>query len=180
MVTVETDYRVPGVDDPGPDDLEEGTRLVVQGLLTPNGTMAARVAAVQRPDRPGRWLLGEASAGGRRGMIVQTLRGSLPIRTGDDTRIRVPGVEDATLSDVSPGRLIAVSGVSRRGGTVVARIVAVLPRGAARLIGEVVALEDDIIVVESEGGLVEIITADGTFGALCRCRWPHAQQSSSG
>jgi hypothetical protein len=161
-VTDETVYRVPQANDPGPDDLEEGARVTVRGPLASDGTMTASAVIAQPLHSPGRWWLGKASGVGCRGLIVRTLRRRAPIRTGREPMLCVRGVDPTALENVTPCGLNAVRGVAKRQGPPTARIVVVLPDGAARLTGEVVGTKGTSVVIETEGGQVDVATDDGT------------------
>ncbi len=163
IVTGDTVYRVPGVEDPGLSDLEEGVHIVARGTLGADGALTAEVLAIAPAPRPGRWLAGRATAPGDRGFMLRTPRGRVPVHTGERTRFRVPGVEDPSVADLAEGDLVAVRGVERRTGPVRASFVVVLPEGVARVVGTVEGAQGTGLAIATAGGSVTVLTdADTT------------------
>jgi hypothetical protein len=128
-----TEYRVPGVDEPGLADLEIGEPVSVRGRLGDDGGMTACVVTMKPERRPIHWLVGRATAVQDRWLTIRTPLRRVRVHTNEGTRIRVPGVDGATLSDIEPGSLVAVRGAQRTPNVVAAQSVAVLPEGVARL-----------------------------------------------
>ncbi|MBL7064171.1 MAG: hypothetical protein ISS49_08200 [Anaerolineae bacterium] len=163
----ETVYRIPDVEDPGPDDLEVGMRIVARGTLNPDGSLLAQVVTVPQPGPRQGHLRGEVLAIERDTFTVRTARGrqlgrEIQVLTDETTEFRVPGVENPSIADLQVGDKITGEGVREEDGTVRATLVVVLPEQVARLDGEVAAVEGTILVLETLGGTVNVLTDAGT------------------
>jgi hypothetical protein len=86
------------------------------------------------------------------------------VRTTDETRFRVPGVEDATLADLKVGDRIVALGGKDESGDFVAKVVAV-PRRPRRIVvrGEVTAVDEGSFALDTpHRGEVTVIITDET------------------
>jgi hypothetical protein len=154
----ETVVRIPGVEDPGLDDLEVGMRVAIKGTLNLDGSLQAHVVAARAGSRRGR-LRGEVLAVEGDTFTLRTARDrELTVLTDETTEFRVPGVEDPTIVDLEVGDKVAGEGVIEQDGTARATLVAVLPEQVARLAGEVAAIERTTLVLNTPGGQVDVLT----------------------
>jgi hypothetical protein len=161
-VDAETKYHIRGVEDPGLDDLELGIHLIARGTLNPDGSLQAQVVGAEKAGpREGR-LRGEVVAIKGDTFTVHTLRGrDIVVLTDEATEFRVPGVENPTIADLKVGDKVAGEGVAEE-GTIRATLVVVLPDDAARLTGEVIAIDGTTLVVETASGTVNVLTDGDT------------------
>lgn len=162
LVTVHVDegtrYHILGVEDPGLDDLEIGMKIVGRGMLNPDGSLQAQViGAAEAGPREGR-LRGEVVAVEGDTFTVRTERAEIVVQTDEETEFRVPGVENPSIADLEVGDMVAGAGVVREDGTAYATLVVVLPDDAARLAGEVTAIDGATLVLETARGPVDVLT----------------------
>ncbi|MBC7237458.1 MAG: hypothetical protein H5T69_16575, partial [Chloroflexi bacterium] len=129
-VTEETIIRLPGIEEPTLADLKVGKVLSVRGKVLGVGQMEAEVIAPpQRAPRPGNLLeqlkrarqlvgtiRGEISALADEGFTVTNPRGALEVVVNEETRYRIPGVEEPSFADLAVGQLIVVRPVPEEGG----------------------------------------------------------------
>ena len=126
----DTAFRIPGVEEPTLSDIGIGSRVTVVGTWEDEATFNAVAVAVRITRRAGvrGTVRGRAISLGTGGLSVGTPRGPVTVRAGDETRYRMPGVDDAGLGDVEPGDLIVVGGTWSEDGTLHAAGLAVLDR----------------------------------------------------
>ena len=158
----ETVYRIPDVETPSLDDLEEGTRIIVQGTLNPDGSLLAqRVAAPQAGPRQGR-LQGEVIAvEGDTFTVRVAQRRERVVLTDETTEFRVPDVENPSIADLQVGDRVAGEGEAED-GDLRATLVIVLPEDVMRLNGEAFAINGTILVLDTAGGKVNVLTDGDT------------------
>jgi RNase P/RNase MRP subunit p29 len=158
-----TRYHIRGVEDPGLDDLEVRMRIVARGTLNPDGSLQAQVVGAEGAGPREGQSRGEVVAIEGDTFTVRTLRGrDIVVLTDEATEFRVPGVEHPTIADLEVGDKVAGEGVVEEGGTARATLVVVLPDDAARLTGEVIAIDGTTLVVETAGGTVNVLTDGDT------------------
>ncbi len=158
----ETVYRVHDVEQAGLDDLDVGMRAIVKGTLGLDGSLLAHTVAVPRP-RTVR-LQGEVLAVEGDTFTIRTARDRQPgrqltVQTDETTEFHVPGVDNASIADLQIGDRIAGSG--QPGGRTT--LVVVLPEQVARLAGEVVAVDDAALELDTPGGTVSALTGVETI-----------------
>jgi len=85
------------------------------------------------------------------------------VLTDETTEFRVPGVETPSIADLQVGDKIAGEGVVEEDGTARATLVIVLPENVARLTGEIFAINGAILVLDTPGGKVNVLTDDDTI-----------------
>jgi hypothetical protein len=110
-------------------DVKDGTRVVVAG--TPTGENALTALGVRiAPDR----AVGTVTAKSADSITIKKRDGtSLTIHVDADTNIRVPGKENATLSDITVDMAIGITGRARSNGSIDAdAVVAGKIRGFGR------------------------------------------------
>ena len=118
-------FHVPGVEDPGIEDIEEGDLVAGKGIRQEDGTFLARAIAVVPP----RWIarsLGRVTEIHGNKLVVQTWRGTFDVHTDKDTVFRVPGVEEPTIKDVNEGDIIAGRVVKQEGNKLLAKTIVVV------------------------------------------------------
>jgi hypothetical protein len=101
----ETVYRVPGVEDPGIDDLNVRDLIIVRGTWDAEAeVLQARVVSlIPRWSSQLRFLRGEVTGIEGRTLVLDALHGEVTVLTDGDTQFRFPGVEDPGLDDVRVG-----------------------------------------------------------------------------
>ena len=163
LVDADTIFRIPGVQQPGLDDVETGNLVGAAGEWTADGSLEANVVVVlRRPQRAGR-LIGEVTAVEGTALKITTRGGrEVVVETDDETTFVVPGVADASLSDVHAGDRVAVQGHAQ-GEAPYARVAVVLPASPARLTGRVSDIAGQTLVLETQGGTVRVVTEAGTL-----------------
>lgn len=164
-VNDETTYHVPDVEEPGPDDLEAGIKLILKGTLNPDGSLLAQTVAAPRVGpRQGR-LQGEVVEVEGDTFILRAGRGrKLSVLTDETTEFRVPGVDTPSIADLQVGDRVAGEGEAEEDGTLRATLVIVLPEDVTRLNGEAFAINGTTLVLDTAGGKVNVLTdADTVF-----------------
>jgi hypothetical protein len=177
-VTVVTDentlFRIPKVEDATAADVKEKMPVIVLGQYEAEDEQAFHAKAVAVI--PGRILRRHLVRGELTAIEGDTLVIVAPgrdadegkrVRTTDETRFRVPGVEDATLDDLKVGDRIAALGGKDESGDFVAKIVAVVPRRPRRIVvrGEVTAMDEGSFTLETphRREVTVIITGETRF-----------------
>ena len=182
VVTEDTRYRIPGVEDPSLADVEAGMAAVVRGTWRDDKTFVAQgVGAAGREQiRRHVKVLREASIRGEvtavdpaSGTLTVNTRqqGEWTVRTTKETRYRIPGVENPTLADIQVGDRVLVAGKpdekSERTGT--ARLIVVWPKNKvlreASMVkgrGQVTAIEGNTLTVETWSGMATVVTDEAT------------------
>jgi hypothetical protein len=167
-VNGETQYRIRGVEEPGPDDLEVGMRVVVRSILEPDGSLLAKsIAAAEAGPRQGR-LRGEVTSVEGDTFTIRTNRREIVVHTNEATEFRVPGVENPTIVDLKVGDRAAGEGVIEEASTgsgepvITATLVVVLPEDVARLNGQVTAIEGATLALGTARGPVNVLTDSNT------------------
>lgn len=161
-VDAETEYHIRGVEDPGLDDLEVGMRVIARGTLNADGSLQAQVVGAEKAGPRQARLRGEVIAIEGDILTIRAERRRIVVQTDEETEFRVPGVENPTIADLEVGDKVAGEGVIGEDGTVYATLVIVLPDDAARLTGEVTAIEGTTLAVQTAGGTVNVLTDEDT------------------
>ena len=124
LVNDETHYRMPNIEDPGPDDFAAGDEVAIVGLPgDEEGTFSARIVAAVPENRPhGRPIAGEITAINGNEISLALLRGAtITVITGPDTIFRIGPDNEASLDDFASGDMIAVFGTrGEEAGTLLA------------------------------------------------------------
>jgi hypothetical protein len=168
VVTDDTRYRFPGVEDPSLADIEVGMFALVGGTWDDNDeTFVARgVGAASRDQIRRHAIRGEVTgvdlAAGT--LTVDAGEDEWTVHTTDDTRYRVPEVENPTLADVQVGARVVVAGRRDEGddyaGT--ARLIAVVPKDLVKGRGRVTAIEGNTLTIETWRGDYTVVTDEDT------------------
>lgn len=99
------------------------------------------------------------------GFSLVTRHGELDLATDENTLLRIPGIQDPDLSDITIGDHVGVAGVRMSDGTLLARLVIVIPDRAdvGRLRGELTAMADqELEITRSDGVPVTVLATDAT------------------
>lgn len=174
-ITDETTIRLVETQSEGTiDDIEVGNFVGVRGQKNDDGSVNARLIVVAtRAQIRQHTLRGEVLA-------VHLDEGTLTVqskaqdkawlvKTTDETRYRVPDVENPTLADIKEGDHILIIGKrddeNSNSGT--ARAIVIIPAGqrdGIRLRGEITAVDHDehTFVLHSDRGDVTVLTDDST------------------
>ncbi|HHS98595.1 MAG TPA: hypothetical protein ENK08_12020 [Chloroflexi bacterium] len=159
----ETRFRIPGVEDPGPDDIEVGSLIGAVGERGEDGVFRARLVVVPRTAaRRGR-VTGEVMGIEGTTLVLQTKGGrEVRLLTDEETVFHVPGVETPSLEDVHVGNRVTAEVVLREGVLYAAQVI-VWPHQPARLRGKVTAIEGRSLLLETPYGQVRVLTDDSTM-----------------
>ena len=147
-----TRFRIPGVEDPGLDDLSIGDRLYARGLWNDDRELEARLV-IRVPDGVEALLLGKVTGVAPPTIEVQTRPGTDVVITDENTRFFVPGVENPSLADIAVDDIIMAGGVRDDDG-LHALVVAVTPERPQRAIrrGTVAAKDGSALTLETPNG----------------------------
>jgi RNase P/RNase MRP subunit p29 len=121
----ETVFHVPGVEDPGIEDIEEGDPIAGKGIRQEDGVFLATAVAVVPPRRIARSLGRVIEIHGNK-LVVETRRGTFDVHTDKDTVFRVPGVEEPTIKHIHKGEIIAGHVVKQDGNRLLAKTIVVV------------------------------------------------------
>jgi hypothetical protein len=134
VTTSETYFHVPNVEKPDLDDIEVGCIIAALGQKEDDGTFTAQIVAVTPARRLRKMIIrrntvrGEVTAIEGTTLTVETWRGEKTILTDEDTRFRIPGIENPSIEDVEVGNRVIALGRCNQDGDFVARVVGV-PKG---------------------------------------------------
>jgi len=134
VTTSETYFHVPNVEEPGLDDIEVGCIITALEQKDDNGTFTAQIVAAARARRLRKMIVRRNMVGGEVKTIegttltVETRQGDKTILINENTRFRIPGVENPSLTDIKAGDRIIALGRRTEDGELVARVVGV-PKG---------------------------------------------------
>ena len=122
-----TVFRVPGLDEPGLDDIEIGDRVVVGGYWESESTFHAIAVGVVggRPAGARGSVRGRVASIGKESFVVGTARGPVTVMVDEETRFHVPGVGGAGLGDLEEGVGVNARGTWNDDGTLQALVVRV-------------------------------------------------------
>ena len=155
----DTRYWVQGVEHPTLDDVQIGDVALVLGSKDEFGNMTALAVLVVPPVPVGALRGGVAAIEGQT-LVVATRGEEKELLTDKDTQFRVPGVEEATLADIQVGDRVFILGGMDVGGTLLARLVALIPEGAVGPIsarGRVTAANDESLTVQIGDNVATVI-----------------------
>ena len=161
-----TRIGIPGTEEPRLDDLPVGARVIIAWIRQGDGALLARVVRVL-PVPPRRVVATIAGLSGSTLTLSLRSGGQIDIRTDESTRFLVPGVAEASISDLHTGETVAVKGTpARNDETAYAAVVAVL-RDADRdwrvLRGELVAIDGPTLRVKLRSDKeVQLVTDTNT------------------
>lgn len=162
-IDADTQFQVPGEPEPSLDDLQIGDGMLVLCRRTKTGELFARRVTVLPPIPLGT-LKGEVTAIEGDVLSVSTLQGGNLLLTDENTKFRVPDVEEPSLSDIEVGnRIFAL--VEGRNDTLLARVVTVLPEGTPGPIGlrgRVTQIDQPSLKVRVHEQHITVVTTEST------------------
>lgn len=157
-VDEQTRYHVPGAQQPTLANVRIGDHVAVLGRRDDAGTLLARWVKVL-PPVPVNGLRGEVKAVEGQTITVTTPAGDKVLATDEKTRFRVPGVEQAALSDIHVGDPISAIVHTQDDGSLLAKMVAVIAEGARgpiTLKGRVVKMGDGVLHIMVRNNVVAV------------------------
>ena len=152
-----TRFRIPGVESPTIEDLRVGDLADVAAVRRPAGGLLG-VLVVVRPERVR--LDGDVTQIAGNNLKIQNPGGEVLVHTDENTRYRVPSVENPTLADIQVGDHIHGFAVKQGDGSLWGRLIAVVDE--YRLRGQVTAIEGNAITIERPDGSLTVVTDDHT------------------
>jgi RNase P/RNase MRP subunit p29 len=189
----QTLFHVPGLEDPTVADVQVGRIVLALGRLEGDESFrAAGVFVVSGAVVRRHVVHGKVTAVDGQALTVNTPRGKQRVLTDENTRLRMPGVENPvrsaersrrSLADVVPGVWIIAVGRRNEDGSLQARgILAIserLQRHALR--GQVAAIEGNVLTIETQRGQVQVVTDEHTrYRALFGAEQPSLTDGSTG
>ena len=171
--TAETRFIIPGVPEPGLDDVQVGDRAVVTGWVHPRdpNRVIARIVVIQRPRPQPVKVAGRVTAIDlAEGTFTLEIRSTVTrtITTTAETRFIIPDVPEPGLDDVRVGDQALVTGIPnpRDPRGIFAQIVAIhRPRPRpGRVSGRVTAVDTTAgtLTVQTEEGIKTVKTDERT------------------
>jgi hypothetical protein len=127
LTSEETIFRIPGVEDPGIDDLEVRDRTLVVGTWDAAQELFTARAVTLIPRWPShlRFLRGEVTGIEGRTIVLNALQGEVAVLTDGDTLFRIPGVEEPGLDDLRIGDKVGILVARGEDGGLLAKVVIV-------------------------------------------------------
>jgi hypothetical protein len=126
--TESTRIRVPDVQDPSLSDIRVGDTVLVIGRPAGLCRIEARAISVLPPVSPHRFVIpGEVLSIEGTTLTVQDPKDTHTVYTDEQTRFRIPDVENPTLADVQVGDHILAIGEPTEGRNLLARLIIVRP-----------------------------------------------------
>jgi len=151
-----TRFIVPGIENPTIEDLNVGDHIHGVAEVQGTGSLWGRVLKVVDE----RKFTGQVSAIDGSNIAVNRPDGPITVATEENTRFEVPGIESPTLDDVHVGDLVFVVAFGQEDGSVLARLVRVLP--AVRFRGEVAVKDGATLTINTDKGPVAVLTDENT------------------
>jgi hypothetical protein len=153
-----TEFRVPGVENPTIADLEVGGKVAGEGVIEQDGTVRATLVVVL-PEQVAR-LVGQIAAIEGTTLVLETTGGQVDVLTDANTVFRIPGVENASLDDITFGDKTVAAGTWEGETTFHAVGVGVGGRregqpGGVR--GRAITIGDNSLVVGTARGPVTVL-----------------------
>jgi hypothetical protein len=162
-----TRFRIPGAEDPGIDDVAVGDPILALGRPDDEGNLLARAVAIVTVGQVQRHTLRgviTAIEGDTIGLL--TRRGDVWVSTNEETRFRIPGVEEPGIDDLAVRDQVLVVGTwDAEEELFTARAVTLIPRWPSHLRfvrGEVTGIEGRTIVLHALQGEVAVLTDGDT------------------
>ncbi len=125
LITADTIFRIPGVQEATGADIEIGDHVTAVGVWEDEATFQASGIGARggrREGQPGT-VRGRVIRVEAERIILGTLHGPVTVSVDDDTRYRIPGGASFTLDDVMAGRRFSVRGEWTADGTLQAHLV---------------------------------------------------------
>jgi len=162
-----TGFRIPGVEDPGLEDIAVGDPIMGLGRPGDEGNLLARMVAIVTAGQVQRHTLrGVITAIGGDTIGLLTHRGDVRVLTDRETIFRFPGVEDPGIDDLEVrDRIVVVGTWGAEGEVFNARAVTLIPRWPSHLRflrGDVTGIEGRTIVLNALQAEVAVLTDGDT------------------
>jgi hypothetical protein len=127
LTSEETIFRIPGVEEPGIDDLEVRDRILVVGTWDAAQELFTARAVTLIPRWPShlRFLRGEVTGIEGRTIVLNALQGEVAVLTDGDALFRIPGVEEPGLDDLRIGDKVGILVARGEDGGLLAKVVIV-------------------------------------------------------
>jgi hypothetical protein len=94
---------------------------------------------------------------------IGTPQGELTILTDETTRFRIPGAEEPGLDDVPLGAKVIIAWIKNEDGTLLARIVGVLPQRPRRIVATIAGLNETTLTLSLRSGRqIDVRTDENT------------------
>ena len=155
VTDVNTRFRIPEVDEPGPEDVEVGDYLGATGWWEKEGNTFHVFGVTQVETAHIFPLAGELTDIGADTLTVETARGRAAVSVDDETVVHIRGEEGALgLDGLEVGMRVVVRGTLKPDGSLLARAVAVPWVGPRpiQLRGEVLAVGEGEFTVRAARG----------------------------
>jgi hypothetical protein len=157
LIDEETIFEVPGIEDATLDDLAVGDFVVARAVRGHDDEIVARhVAVIPSGSLEDELLRGIVSSVDGETFQLRVREGEVQVITDQDTVVRIPDVDDATVADLEEGRPVVVMGqFGGEGEAFNASAVAVIPGWVIQwhlVRGELVAVEGDTLVLTAGRG----------------------------
>jgi exosome complex RNA-binding protein Csl4 len=124
----ETLFRIRGIEDPGLEDIQVGDIVAGKVVKQEEGTLLAKLIIVVPPKEERVRGLGKVTAVGEDSLTVERRNGeSVTLYVDDETLFRIRGIENPTIEDVQVGDLLAGTALRQEDGTLLAKLIIVLP-----------------------------------------------------
>jgi len=162
LLGANTIFRVPGVKDPGVDDLVSGDRVGAFGWWDGSQDAFHAFGVARLAEERVFPLGGKLAEIDRDTLLIETLRGSAAAHADEETVYRVPGMEAPGLEDLSVGMQVALRGTLNPDGSLQARVVAA-KAGPRRVRGEILAVDEHSFALRTRGGRkLALLVAEAT------------------
>ena len=127
LTDADTVFRIPGVEEPGLDDVKVDDHVVAGGSWESESTFHAIGIGVVGGQQAGTRgaVRGRVISVGEESLVLGTARGSLTVLVDEKTRFRALGVEDAGLDGIEVGAGVGVMGTWNEDGSLQALVVQV-------------------------------------------------------
>jgi RNase P/RNase MRP subunit p29 len=163
----ETRFRIRGVSEPSIADIDVGDFIGARGQRVEDGDLLAEVMVVVPTEytRYRNIVRGRVLAIEDLTLRVRTSLGERLVITDEETRFRIPGIEEPSITDISAGDPVLALGRPAEEGNLLARMVAVVTGPQLRrhtLRGLITEIRRDTLTVATRRGEVQVATNDET------------------
>ncbi|MGB3906489.1 MAG: DUF5666 domain-containing protein [Anaerolineae bacterium] len=164
----ETRFHIPGVSAPTITDVDVGDYIGARGERNEDGDLLATVVVVVPAEyaHHRNIVRGEVLAIEDRTLTVRTTLGERLVITGEETRFRIPGIEEPSIEDLAVGDPVLALGRPDEIGNLLARVVAVVSGPQLRrhtLRGLITGIDEDTLNLATRGREVRVETSEDTI-----------------
>lgn len=155
-----TTFKIPGTQDPSIDDINEGDLIGARGEWTGDKVLHAKLVVVLPHRARPQGIRGIVTAKEGTTLAVQTPDRNVTVLTNDETKFRIPGVENPTVDDIQVDDRILAAGLFNDEGQLLAKAVAALPHDIPRptVIGQVADIQGATFLLNTRDGQVRVVT----------------------